>query len=118
MDVAGLIPSDRHVDGVVEMMLEATGNYRDPLTEERLFAWHAALFPTGRSSMQRINVGKWRDNSEGPMQVVSGPMGRETVHYEAPPAERVSEEISTFLRWFEQPFRARNSTPSLQLVNA
>ena len=103
MDVAGLIPSDRHVDGIVEMMLDATSNYDDPLTEERMFAWHAALFPAGRSGMQKITVGEWRDDSEGPMQVVSGPMGREIVHYEAPPAERVSGEISAFIRWFEHP---------------
>ena len=103
MDVAGLIPSDRHVDGVVEMMLDATGNYDDPLTQERMFAWHAALFPAGRSGMQKIPIGEWRDDSEGPMQVVSGPMGREIVHYEAPPAERVSDEITAFIRWFEQP---------------
>lgn len=103
MDVAGLVPSDRNVDGVVEMMLDATGNYSDPLNEERLFGWHAALFPTGRSGMQKINVGEWRDDCEGPMQVVSGPMGRETVHYEAPPAARVPNEITEFLCWFEQP---------------
>ncbi|MDH3589020.1 MAG: Fic family protein [Gammaproteobacteria bacterium] len=103
MDVAGLIPSDRHVDGVVELMLDAIGNYRNPLTEERLFAWHAALFPTGRSGMQKISVGAWRDDSDGPMQVISGPMGRESVHYQAPPAERVAAEVASFLRWFEEP---------------
>ena len=103
MNVAGLIPSDQHVDGVVEMMLDATGNYEDPLTVERLFAWHAALFPTGRSGMQKINVGEWRDDSEGPMQVVSGPMGHETVHYEAPPAARIRDEVASFLCWFEEP---------------
>jgi Fic family protein len=103
MDVAGLIPSDRTVDGVVEMMLDATSNFGDPLTEERLYGWHAALFPTGRRGMQRIKVGEWRDDSEGPMQVVSGPMGRERVHYEAPPAARVPNEITGFLRWFEKP---------------
>lgn len=103
LDVAGLVPSDRNVDGVVEMMLDATGNYGDPLTEERLFAWHAALFPTGRSGMQKINVGAWRDDSGGPMQIVSGPLGRETVHYEAPPTERVPGEIAAFLSWFARP---------------
>lgn len=103
MDVAGLVPSDRHVDGVVEMMLDATGNYGDPLTDERLFAWHALLFPTGRSGMQKIRVGEWRDDSDGPMQVVSGPMGREKVHYEAPSATRVAEEMTEFLQWYEQP---------------
>lgn len=103
LDVAGLVPSDRDVDGVVDMMLDATGNYGEPLTEERLFAWHASLFPTGRSGMQEVRVGKWRDDSHGPMQVVSGPMGRETVHYEAPPADRVPKEMAQFLRWYEAP---------------
>jgi len=101
MDVKGLTPSERHVDGVVEMMLDATGNYSQALTEERLFAWHAALFPTGRSGMSAINVGCWRDDSSGPMQVVSGPIGHEKVHYEAPPAMRVADEIQHFLHWFE-----------------
>ena len=103
MDVSGLIPSDRNVDGVVEMMLDATGNYAEALTEERLFAWHASLFPTGRSGMSKIRVGNWRDDSSGPMQVVSGAIGREKVHYEAPPAERLPQEMAKFLRWFEQP---------------
>jgi Fic family protein len=103
MDVGGLVPADRNVEGVVEMVLDATGNYATPLTAERIFAWHASLFPTGRSGMTKIRVGCWRDDSSGPMQVVSGPIGREKVHYEAPPAERVSDEIENFLRWFEQP---------------
>ena len=103
MDVGGLVPSDRHVEGVVEMMLDATGNHAGALTEERLFAWHASLFPTGRSGMSKIRVGNWRDDSHGPMQVVSGPVEREKIHYEAPPAERLPEEMAKFLRWFEQP---------------
>ncbi len=103
MDIGGLFPADRDVEGVVEMMLDATGNYALPLTEERLFAWHASLFPTGRSGMTRIRVGQWRDDSDGPMQVVSGPIGREKVHYQAPPADRVPDEMARFLRWFEQP---------------
>jgi Fic family protein len=103
MDVGGLVPADRHVEGVVEMMLDATGNYTEKLTEDRLFAWHAALFPTGRSGMSKIKVGAWRDDSTGPMQVVSGPVGKEKVHYEAPPAARLPEEMSKFLKWFEQP---------------
>jgi len=103
MDVGGLIPADRNVEGVVEMMLDATGNYAEALTEERLFAWHASLFPTGRSGMRKIRVGNWRDDSSGPMQVVSGPIGREKVHYEAPPADRVAVEMAKFLHWFEQP---------------
>lgn len=103
LDAGGLVPVDRNVEGVVEMMLDATGNYAEPLTEERLFAWHSSLFPTGRSGMTRIQVGCWRDDSDGPMQVVSGPIGREKLHYEAPPAERLPDEMARFLRWFEQP---------------
>lgn len=103
IDAGGLVPSDRNVEGIVELMLDATGRYAEPLTEERLFAWHASLFPTGRSGMSRIQVGSWRDDSSGPMQVVSGAIGREKVHYEAPPAERVPEEMTKFLHWFEQP---------------
>ena len=101
MDVGGLIPVDRDVEGVVEMMLDATGNYAEPLTEERLFGWHAALFPTGRSGMQKIRVGSWRNDSSGPMEVVSGAIGREKVHYQAPPAERLPDEMTKFLEWFE-----------------
>lgn len=103
MDVGGLIPADRNVEGVVEMMLDATAKYDEPLTEERLFAWHAALFPTGRSGMQKISVGAWRKDSGGPMQITSGPMGRENVHYQAPPAARVSDAMARFLKWFEEP---------------
>lgn len=95
-----LMPSDRHVDGVVEMMLDATQRYTRPLTEERLFAWHAALFPTGRSGLARITVGAWRDESAGLMQVVSGGFGREHVHFEAPGAHRLSSEMHAFLEWF------------------
>lgn len=82
------------------MMLDATQNYRVPLTHERLFAWHAALFPTGRSGMARITVGAWRDEASGPMQVVSGPFGREKVHYEAPAAARLDVEMTAFVEWF------------------
>lgn len=103
MDIAGLVPADRDVEGVVEMTLDATRKYDEPLTQDRLFAWHAALFPTGRSSMRIITVGDWRDDSDGPMQIVSGAAGREKVHYEAPPAERIPEEMEKFLNWFEQP---------------
>lgn len=103
MDVGGLVPADRDVEGVVEMILDATGNYAEALTEERLFAWHASLFPTGRSGMTKIRVGNWRDDSDGPMQVVSGPIGREKIHYQAPSADRVPDEMARFLRWFEQP---------------
>ena len=101
MDIGGLVPADRNVEGVVEMMLDATQNYAKPLTAERLFGWHAALFPTGRSGMTRITVGAWRDDATGPMQVVSGPIGRERVHYEAPAAERLDTEMAKFIDWFE-----------------
>ena len=99
MDIAGLTPSERHVDGVVEMMLDATQKYDQPLTDERLYDWHAALFPTGRSGMSKITVGAWRTDSGGPMQVVSGAIGRERVHYEAPAAKRLKKEMKVFLKW-------------------
>ena len=101
MDVAALAPTDRNVEGVVEMMLDATQNYQAPLDADRLFNWHAALFPTGRSGMRRIAVGSWRDDSQGPMQVVSGPVGRERVHYQAPAAALLQNEMQKFLNWFE-----------------
>lgn len=100
MDIGGLVPADRDVEGVVEMMLDATQNFRAELTDERLFGWHAALFPTGRSGMHRITVGAWRDDRSGPMQVISGPVGRERVHYEAPKAESVGRHMHAFLAWF------------------
>jgi len=102
IDIGALTPIDRDVEGVVEMMLDATEGYDRPLTAERLFDWHAALFPTGRSGMSRIIVGAWRDDHSGPMQVVSGPVGRERVHYQAPLAGRVNAEMSAFLTWFDQ----------------
>jgi Fic family protein len=100
MDIGGLKAVDRNVEGVVEMMLDATGRFDQPLTAERLFAWHAALFPTGRSGMRRIRVGGWRDDSNGPMQVVSGPLGHERVHYQAPAAARLDAEMGALLDWF------------------
>lgn len=100
MDIAGLIPSDRNVDGVVEMMLDATQNFEKPLTKDRLFGWQSSLFPSGRSGMYKIIVGAWRDNEKGPMQVVSGPMGRERVHFEAPDAGLLEQEMERFLSWF------------------
>lgn len=103
LELGGLVTADRHVEGVVEMMLDATGAFEQPLTEARLCAWHAALFPTGYSGMTRIRVGAWRDDHTGPMQVVSGPIGKEKIHYEAPPAARVAGEMACFLRWFETP---------------
>jgi Fic family protein len=102
IDIGGLTPADRDVEGVVEMMLDATQHYDRPLTARRLFDWHAALFPTGRSGMSRINVGAWRDDKKGPMQVVSGPIGKERVHYEAPAAARLRPEMKRFLGWFEK----------------
>ena len=103
MDIAGLIPADRNVEGIVEMMLDATGRFDQPLTEERLFGWHASLFPAGRSGMRRIRTGEWRDDAAGPMQVVSGHPDREYVHYEAPPANRLAGEMASFCFWFNQP---------------
>ncbi len=105
MDVAGLVPADRNVEGVVDMMLDATQKYNSPLTAKRLFDWHAALFPTGRSGMREIIVGDWRDDNEGSMQVASGPIGRERVHFEAPPAQKIPAQTTQFLEWFNQPKR-------------
>jgi len=99
LDIAGAVPADRHVDGVVEMMLDAATNFAAPLTEERLAGWQAALFPTGRSGVRKIATGSWRSDADGPMQVVSGPMGRETVHFEAPAAARLPHEMAAFFAW-------------------
>jgi Fic family protein len=103
VDIGALKPADRYVEGVVEMMLDATRCYDQPLSDERLFAWHAALFPTGRSGMRKFRIGAWRDGSTGPMEVVSGPVGKEHVHFEAVPAARLGEEMSVFLDWFNTP---------------
>ena len=100
MDISGLLPSDRDVEGVVEMMLDATHNYEQPLTKERLCNWHAALFPSGRSGMKKITVADWRKDETGPMQVISGLMGKEKVHYQAPSAAVMEKEISCFINWF------------------
>ena len=99
IDIAGLIPASRDVEGIVEMMLDATQQFSKPLTKDRLFDWHAALFPTGRSGMHKITVGGWRTIEAGPMQVVSGPIGKEKVHFEAPTAERLEKEMEAFLAW-------------------
>jgi Fic family protein len=109
MDIGALAPADRNVEGIVEMMLDATQKYANPLTQERLCAWHAALFPTARSGMKRITVGAWRTAENGPMQVVSGPFGKEHVHYEAPEADELSAEMSAFLKAF-------NARPSIDPV--
>jgi len=103
MDVGALKPADRHVEGIVEMIIDATRHYDQPLTADRLFAWHAALFPTGRSGMTKIRVGAWRDDGTGPMQVLSGPIGKERVHFAAPPAARLEHEVTAFLEWFNRP---------------
>ena len=102
IDIGALIPAGHDVEGIVEMMLDATGNYKNLLNAERLFDWHASLFPTGRSGMNRIVVGAWRDDSSGAMQVVSDAIGRERVHFQAPEASRLDEEMDAFLKWFEE----------------
>ena len=102
LDFGATKAASRNVEGVVEMMLDATQKYADPLTAERLFGWHAALFPTRRSGMQKITVGAWRPAEAGAMQVVSGPIGKERVHFEAPAAETLDAEMSRFLKWFDE----------------
>jgi len=100
MDIGALKPADLNVEGVVEMMLDATSHYGQPLTVDRLFAWHAALFPTGRTAVRKIRAGAWRDDSDGSMQVVSGPIGKERVHFEALAAPRIDKEMNAFLDSF------------------
>lgn len=100
VDIGALTQADRNIEGIVEMMLDATGKYSELLTSERLFGWHAALFPTGRSGMNKITVGAWRTDASGPMQVISGPIGRERVHYEAPNAGALPGEMTAFIDWF------------------
>lgn len=101
IDIAGAVESDRDVEGIVEMMLDATQRYDLPLTKDRLFGWHAALFPSGWSNLYKITVADWRKDTTGPMQVVSGPMGKEKVHYQAPNANKLELEMNKFLKWFE-----------------
>lgn len=101
IDIAGAVESERHVDGIVDMMLDATQRYDLPLTKDRLFGWHAALFPSGWSNLNKITVADWRKDTTGPMQVVSGPMGKEKVHYQAPGSDRIEPEMKRFLDWFE-----------------
>ncbi|HOP48697.1 MAG TPA: Fic family protein [Desulfobacteraceae bacterium] len=115
MDIGALTPADRNVEGVVEMMLDAVEKYSETLTSKRLFAWHAALFPTGHSGMKKITVGAWRTDQSGPMQVVSGPVGREGIHYQAPAAERLEEEMASFLSWVN---RQDDSDPVLKAAIA
>ncbi len=103
LDIGALAPSDRHVDGVVDVVLDATRNFEQALTPQRLLGWHAALFPTGYSGRVRITVAAWRTDVGGPMQVVSGPVGREKVHFEAPPAATLPAQCAAFFDWFEAP---------------
>lgn len=102
IDIGGLPSADRNIEGIVDMMLDATQNYDKPLSQDRLFGWHSALFPTGRSGYYKILVGKWREDSTGPMQVVSGAMGKEKVHYQAPDAKCIKHEMRQFINWFNQ----------------
>jgi Fic family protein len=101
MEIAGSVESDRNIDGVVEMMLDATQNCFKSLTADRLFDWHAALFPTGRSGMYKITVADWRKDTTGPMQVVSGAMGKEKMHFQAPDSSIIEKEMQLFLDWFK-----------------
>ena len=112
VDIGVLAPADRNVDGVVDMVLDATQHHDQPLTAERLFGWHAALFPTGYSGRVRIQVGAWRNDAAGPMQLVSGPVGREKVHFEAPPATALQAETAAFLQWFN----AAPATPTTDAI--
>ncbi len=112
VDIGAVAPVDRHVEGVVDMVLDATSRATSPLTVERLQGWHAALFPTGFSGMSKIAVGQWRSDAEGPMQVVSGPVGRRKVHFQAPPADTLAVEMASFLRW------ANDDTAEHALVKA
>lgn len=100
IEFGGMIPSDRQTDGVVEMMLDATQNFKVQLTAERLYGWHSSLFPVGRSGLHKITAGSWRNDETGPMQIVSGPLGRERVHYQAPNANLLPGEMAKFLDWF------------------
>jgi Fic family protein len=112
VDIGAMAPVDRYVEGIVDMVLDATANCQSPLTRGRLFGWHAALFPTGYSGMSKINVGAWRDDATGPMQVVSGPIGRQRVHFSAPPAKQLETDTAAFLKW------ANGSTGEPPLIKA
>lgn len=114
VDIGALAPVDRNVEGVVEMVLDATVHFEEPLTAERLLGWHAALFPTGYSGRNRITMGDWRDDRDGPMQVVSGAYGRQKLHFEAPAAAVLDREVSTFLSWFNKPAHAQNLPPLIK----
>lgn len=118
LDIGALAPVDRHVDGVVDMVLDATANCNAPLTQQRLFAWHAALFPTGYSGLSKINVGAWRDDASGPMQVVSCPIGRQQIHFEAPPAQHLENEMNHFLEWLNTSHATRTNLNHPPLIKA
>lgn len=109
VDIGAIAPVDRHVEGVVDMVLDATSRASAPLSAERLFGWHAALFPTGYAGLQPIAIGRWRDDADGPMQVVSGPVGRRKLHFQAPPAATLPAEVAQFLDWANRP----NGEPAL-----
>ncbi|MET4065664.1 Fic family protein [Bradyrhizobium sp. S3.2.6] len=115
IDIGALTPVERNVEGVVDMTLDATQKFDQPITAERLFGWHAALFPTGRSGMLKIVVGGWRAEQSGAMQVVSGPVGHEHVHFEAPAANWLENEMSAFLDWFNAD---RDSDPVIKAAAA
>ena len=115
VDIGALAPVDRHVEGVVDMVLDATSRSSALLTRDRLFGWHAALFPTGHLGLVRIKVGGWRDDATGPMQVVSGPSGRQRVHFEAPPADRLASETERFIDWANS---ASNEPPLIKAALA
>ncbi|SAL07161.1 filamentation induced by cAMP protein, Fic [Caballeronia calidae] len=120
VDIGALAPTDRNIEGVVDMVLDATLQCTTPLTEERMFGWHAALSPTGFSGMSRISVAAWRDDTHGPMQGVSGPIGKQKVHFEAPPAKRLDEEMRRFLEWINadsgEPLLLKSGLAHLWLV--
>jgi Fic family protein len=102
IDIGALAPVDRYVDGIVDMVLDAIGHFDAPLTAERLFGWHAALFPTGYSGLSKIRTDGWRNDSSGPMQVISGPIGKEKVYFQAPPASQLEAEMAKFCQWFNE----------------
>lgn len=100
VEIPGIIASDRNIDGIVDMMLDATQHFSKELNEERLFGWHHAMFPSGRSGLYKIISGNWRDDANGPMQVISGSFSKQKVHFEAPPAISISKEMKLFINWF------------------
>jgi len=100
LNISGSVYSEHHVDGIVDLMIDATRNFEKDLNKERLFSWHSALFPSGQSGMYKIIAGQWRDDSTGPMQVVSGALGKEKVHFQAPPATLIENEMRLFVDWF------------------